>query len=182
MSIIVKKPSLSFPPPPPFKPDIYGLHPPSLLEEYTETETERLARIRKVIDGIGSAYMAAVRHLGESRARQEFDKVTRRPEQRRGGDKKKALAPDREALMLAAFDASDGQTPYAVAQRLWQDPDQILGSSVRAIEKALIRAIDSRTAQERRERLEAYLRRRAHRGFPPTLLGEETDDKDKSHP
>jgi hypothetical protein len=59
-----------FPMEPP--PDIFGLRSLTLIGEACETESERKRRAAKIEAGVGAAFTAATRHLGEAEARELF--------------------------------------------------------------------------------------------------------------
>jgi hypothetical protein len=98
---------------PPVELDIFGLHQVSFLGIAAESNTERQRRVARVEAGVLSAFEAAVHHLGEHEARKVFNRVLQRPKRGRG----KALAPDRDIILLRAYDEAPGETLLVVSAR-----------------------------------------------------------------
>jgi hypothetical protein len=152
---------------PPMQPqtDIFGLAHITLLGAAFETPQQRRQRVSKVELGVKKAFNSAVRHLGEDAARELFIKMTRLPKRGRG----KALAPDRDARILCAYDsAPKGESINAIARRLRSEGTE-LGNTVGAIAKQIRKLVEERRVQEHRSRVETRRWRMAMRNEPPTL-------------
>lgn len=152
--------------PVPLPPDLFGLYPlPSLLE----TDDERRTRIAAVVKGVGVAFDAAVKHLGEDEARLLFARVVRR--HRRGRGQGRVFAPDRDARLLEEYDAAirRGDTNIsAIARRLRAEGTK-LGNTAGAIAAQIRKLRDERKDRERAAAREARRWRMATRG-ETTLL------------
>jgi hypothetical protein len=146
------------------RPDIFGLHHP-LLAAGCESDAERQQRFAKVEAGVIAAFKAAVHHLGEDAARELFNRVLRRPKRGRG----KALAADRDARLLKAYDAApEGESIASIARRLRAEGKE-LGNTAVAIATQIRKLVAERKKSERRARVEARRWRMAMRNEPPTL-------------
>jgi hypothetical protein len=136
------------------------------LEAACESDAQRHQRIAKVEAGILALFKAAVHHLGENHARELFKQVLRRPKRGRG----KALAADRDARLLKAYDAApESESIASIARRLRAEGKQ-LGNTAAAIATQIRKLVDERKERERRGRVEARRWRMATRNDPPTLL------------
>lgn len=163
----MKMPKRPWYPPMERQTDIFGLADITLLGAAFETPGQRQERVAKVELGVREAFKSAVRHLGEEEARELFIKMTRLPKRGRG----KALAPDRDARLLQAYDsAPKGESINAIARRLRSGGTE-LGNTVAAIAKQIRKLVDERKVKEHRSRVEARRWRMAMRNEPPTLLG-----------
>lgn len=149
------------------RPDIFGLHHVTLLGAACEKPAERQKRVEKVEAGVKVAFKAAVHHLGEDAARELFVRVTQRPKRGRGA----ALAPDRDARLLKAYDsAPEGESINSIARRLRSQGTE-LGNTVGGIAKQIRRLVEERKKRDHRARVEARRWRMAMRHEPPTLAG-----------
>jgi hypothetical protein len=162
----MKMPSRPWYPPMQPRPDIFGLHHVTLLHAACESDAERQQRFAKVEAGMIAALEAAVHHLGEDAARELFNRVLRRPKRGRG----KALAADRDYLLLKAYDAAspEGESVASIARRLCAKGTQ-LGNTAAAIAIQIRKLVAARKERERRARVEARRWRMATRNEPPTL-------------
>jgi hypothetical protein len=148
------------------RPDVFGLHHITLLSAACETPAERQKRVEKVEAGVKAAFKAAVHHLGEDAARELFVRVTHHPKRGRGA----ALAPDRDARLLQAYDsAREDESVNSIARRLRSEGTE-LGNTVGAIAKQIRKLVDERKKREYRARVETRRWRMATRHEPPTLL------------
>lgn len=162
----MKMPSRPWYPPMQPKADIFGLHPMTLLNAATENVTERKQRIARVEAGVIAAFKAAVHHLGDADARELFSRVQRRPKRGSG----KALATDRDAQLLKAYDdAPEGESIASIARRLRAAGTE-LGNTAQAISVQIQKLLKERTAQQREARVKARHWRMATRKEPQTLL------------
>lgn len=162
----MKMPTRPWYPPVELRPDIFGLHHVTLLETACESDAARAQRAAKVEAGVTAAFKAAIHHLGEEEARALFSSVLRRPKRGRG----KALAPDRDARLLEAYDAApEAESIKAMARRLRAAGTQF-GNTASAIETQIRKLVDARRKREHRARVEARRWRMATRNEPPTLL------------
>jgi hypothetical protein len=152
---------------PPLEPqtDIFGLHHISLLGAACESTAERKQRIGKVEAGVIAAFKAAVHHLGDDDARELFNRVLQRPNRGRG----KALAADRDSLLLKTYDEAPGESIASIARRLRAQGKQ-LGNTAAAIATQIRKLVKEREERERRERVEARRWRMATRNEPPSFL------------
>jgi hypothetical protein len=161
----MKMPKRPWYPPTPQRPDIFGLHHVTLAGAACENDAARGQRIAKVEAGVAAAFKAAIHHLGEEEARELFNRVMRRPKRGRG----KALASDRDARLLKAYDAApEGESIAAIARRL-RSAGTELGNTAGAISRQIRKLVDDRKERERRARIEARRWRMAMRHEPPTL-------------
>jgi hypothetical protein len=150
-------------------PDIFGLHWLTLAEDACETVKERAQRAAKVEAGVGAAYGAAVRHLGEEEARKLFRSVMRR--RKRGANKESP--PDRDQRLLAAYDErTSGESVAALARRLHDKFGVELGNSPKAIETQIGKLRDELNKRRRAAAVQERLWRMATRHEPPTLLAD----------
>lgn len=148
------------------RPDIFGLYHVTLIHRACETEAELQQRIAKVEAGVKAAYDPAVHHLGETAARSLFVKMTQAQKRGRG----KALAPDRDARLLEAYDTrARGESITSIARRLRAQGTK-LGNTAPAIEKQIRKLVKERTEREHKAKVEARRWRMATRNDPPTLL------------
>jgi hypothetical protein len=154
-----------FPMEPP--PDIFGLRSLTLIGEACETESERKRRAAKIEAGVGAAFTAATRHLGEAEARELFRRVIRKPKRGRG----KELAPDRDFRLLAARDeaVARGESVAALARRL-RASGIGLGNTEGAIARRIHQLVSERDERQHKAAVEARYWRMATRHEPPTLL------------
>lgn len=153
---------------PPVEPhvDIFGLHHVTILGAACESANERERRIAKVEAGVMAAFQAAVHHLGDEEARELFNRVLRRPKRGAG----KAIAANRDALLLSAFDAAPGQSIASIARQLHAKGKQ-LGNTPAAIATQIRKLVKDRDQQRKKAHVEARRWRMATRNEPPTLLG-----------
>src|SRR5580704_2812203 len=128
-----------FPVAPP--PDIFGLRHLSLLGQACESKAEMQKRVATVEAGVAAAFKAAVGHLGEDEARRLFARVTRRPKRGLG----RMLAPDRDARLLAEYDAAarTRESVAALARRLRANGTE-LGNTEGAIETQIRKLVKER--------------------------------------
>ncbi len=148
------------------RPDIFGLHRVTIMGRACESDAERQRRVAKVEAGVKAAFKAAIHHLGEDDARELFVGVLRRPKRGPG----KALATDRDARLLKAFDAAPkGQSIAGIARGLRVQGTN-LGNTAGAIAKQIRKLVEERKEREHRKRVEARRWRMAMRNEPPTLL------------
>jgi hypothetical protein len=153
---------------PPMQPqtDIFGLADITLLGAAFETPKQRQARVARVEDGVKAAFDSAVRHFGGDAARELFARVTRLPKRGRG----KALASNRDARLLKAYDsAPKGESINAMARRLRSEGVE-LGNTVGAIAKQIRKLVEERKVRKYRSRVESRRWQMAMRNEPPTLL------------
>jgi hypothetical protein len=164
----MKMPRRPFFPPTYTPPDIFGLQRLTLLGEACEATSERTRRIAKVEAGVHAAFRAAIDHLGEEAARELFRIVLRKPKRGAG----KALAPDRDQRLLAAYDAlQSGESVAALARRLHASIGIELGNTPEAIESHIGQLVKKREKLRRAAAIDARQWRMAMRNEPPTLLG-----------
>jgi hypothetical protein len=148
------------------RPDIFGLHHVTIIGRACESDVERRQRVAKVEAGVKAAFKAAIHHLGEDDGRELFARVLRRPKRGPG----KALATDRDARLLKAFDvAPKGQSIAGIARGLRAQGTD-LGNTAGAIAKQIRKLLEERKEREHRKRVEARRWRMAMRNEPPTLL------------
>jgi hypothetical protein len=157
----MKMPSRPFYPPVVVPPDIFGLHNLSLLSRACETAAEKQKRIAAVEQGVAAAFKAAVDHLGEQEARQLFARVVRRPKRGLG----RMLAPDRDARLLAEYDAAveSHESVAMLAKRLRQGGIE-LGNTTPAIATQIRKLVKERKDRQHAAAFEARRWRMATRG------------------
>jgi len=161
----MKMPTRPWYPPVNSKPDIFGCPYMTLMHRAIESEADRTKRVSKVEAGVKAAFKATIHHLGEDEARALFTKVLRRPKRGQG----KALAEDRDARLLRAFDtAAKGESIASIARRLRADSTE-LGNTPGAIAAQIRKLVSDRTERNYRARIEARRWRMATRNEPPTL-------------
>jgi hypothetical protein len=162
----VKMPRRPWYPPMQPRPDIFGLHHVTMMGRACENDAERQQRMAKVEAGVKAAFKAAIHHLGEDNARELFAQVLRRPKRGPG----KALATDRDARLLQAFDtAPKGKSIAAIARGLRAQGTD-LGNTAGAIAKQIRKLVEERKEREHRKRVEARRWRMAIRNESRTLL------------
>ena len=162
----MKMPTRPWVPPLKSRPDIFGLSYMTLIHLACEGPFDRAKRLAKVEAGVKEAFKAAVHHLGESDARAVFARVLRLPKRGRG----KALAEDRDARLLRAYDdAPKGESIAAIARRLRAEGTQ-LGNTAGAIATQIRKLVTARKKRDYRARVDARRWRMAMRNEPPTLL------------
>jgi hypothetical protein len=162
----MKMPTRPWVPPSKPRPDIFGLHYMTLIHLACESPAERAKRLAKIEAGVTAAFTAAIHHLGEADARALFARVLRRPKRGRG----KALAEDRDARLLRAYDdAPEGESIAAIARRLRAKGPQ-LGNTAPAIAAQIRKLVSERKKRDYRAKVEARRWRMAMRNEPPTLL------------
>jgi hypothetical protein len=164
----MKMPRRPFFPPVASRPDIFGLHQPTIAAG--ESDADTLKRFAKVEAGVVAAFRAAVGHLGEDEARRLFARVVRRPKRGRG----KGLAPDRNYRLLRAYDTAvqNGESIAALARRLRAGERGIeLGNTADAIEAQIRKLVKERKERDRAAAVQARRWRMAMRNEPPTLAG-----------
>ncbi len=161
---------------PPLEPqtDILGLHHISLLGAACESAAERKQRTGKVEAGVIAAFNAAVHHLGNDDARKLFNRVLQRPKRGRG----KALAADRDTLLLKTYDEAPGESIASIARRLRAQGKQ-LGNTAAAIATQIRKLVKEREKRQRRERVEARRWRMAMRNEPPSFLSSAISSRKK---
>jgi hypothetical protein len=153
-----------YPPMEPLK-DIFGLHHVTILGAVCESAVERQRRVTRVKAGVLEAFRAASHHLGEEVARELFKQVLRRPKRGVG----KSIAADRDAILLAAFDAAPGESIASIARKL-HAKRQRLGNTPAAIAAQIRKLVQERNEREYRRRVEARRWRMATRNEPPSLI------------
>jgi len=153
---------------PPVEPltDIFGLHHVTILGAACESTTERQRRVAKVKAGVAAAFQAAVHHLGEEAARELFNRILRRPKRGAG----KAIAADRDAILLSAFNAAPGQSTISIARQLHGESKR-LGNTPEAIATQIRKLVRDRDKQAKKARVESRRWRMATRNEPRTFLG-----------
>lgn len=153
---------------PPVEPltDIFGLRHVTILGAACESTTEHQRRVAKVKAGVMAALQAAVHHLGEEAARELFNRVLRRPKRGAG----KAIAANRDAILLSAFDAAPDKSTMSIARQLHAESKR-LGNTPEAIATQIRKLVRERDKQKRKARVEARRWRMATRNEPPTILG-----------
>ena len=145
--------------------DIFGLPYMTLMHRAIESAEERAKRVSQVEAGVRAAFEATIHHLDEDEARALFTKVLRRPKRGRG----KALAEDRDARLLRAYDtAAKGESVASIARRLRAEGTE-LGNTAGAIAAQIRNLVAARTERNYRARVEARRWRMATRNEPPTL-------------
>jgi hypothetical protein len=163
----MKMPTRPWYPPIKSRPDIFGLYHKTIIHLAAETPAERAQREAKVGAGVAAAFEAAIRYLGEDKARALFAKVLRRPKRGQG----KAHAQDRDIRLLRAYDEAAGRESIAaIARRLRKEGPQ-LGSTEGAIAAQIRKLVAARKKQNYRLRVEARRWRMALRNEPPTIAG-----------
>jgi hypothetical protein len=162
----MKMPGRPWYPPMTPRPDIFGLHPMTLIDLACETLAERAQREAKVEASVTAVFKAAIRHLGKDEARVLFAKVLRRPKRGRG----RALAPDQDVRLLRAYDkASEVESIAAMARRLRKKGPE-LGHTEGAIAAQIRKLVAARKERDYRAKVDARRWRMALRNEPPTLL------------
>lgn len=162
----MKMPMRPWYPPVKLRPDIFGLLHVTLLETACESDAALAQRAAKVEAGVTAAFKAAIHHLGEEEARALFSRVLRRSKRGRG----KALAPDRDARLLEAYDAAPEAESIKVMARRLRSAGTQFGNTAGAIETQIRKLVVARGRGEHRARAEARRWRMAMRNEPPTLL------------
>lgn len=143
------------------RPDIFGLHHVTLLQEACESPAEKQKRRDTIEKGVVTAFKAAVAHLGEAEARKVFQSALRRPKRGKG----KVHAADRDARLLREYDVkSEDESIAALAKRLHAVNGQQLGNTPGAIQAQIRKLVSERQARDHEAKKQARFWRMATRG------------------